>query len=277
MDVLILFISGIALGIAYILEKKLSSEKFHPVTFTFLISAVSSVIAIPLLFYHFRVAPISFIWFVALLSVTAYGLGWLSNFYAYKLIDASVVGLIQRLNLIVAAFVGIVFLTESYNTRSYIGFFCILLGSIVIMFEKGKFRISRGIVFAIFAAIGMGLAAVFDKIVLKQFSPFSYVFVNNLLATLFFLPFKSARRDVRALWKKSSHWIVGAAFFSVSNWVGFLYVLAHGSVSRVFPIYDSLGLVVIVILGITLLKEKSRIVQKILGCLVVILGVFLLG
>lgn len=75
MELFVLLSSGVLLGIMYVLEKKLSVEKFHPITFVILISAVSTVLSSPLLLYQFKTPPYIFYWILTVVSVIAYGLG----------------------------------------------------------------------------------------------------------------------------------------------------------------------------------------------------------
>lgn len=169
----------------------------HPATLVVLISGTSFLVSLPLLLYQFKISHTWTYWLIALLSATAYGAGNLFSFKAYKLVDASVVGLVNRLNIVFAAMVGILFLTEIYTFKSYLGLFFVL--------------------------------------------------------------------------------IVLTGILAASSWIGFLYVLQTGAVSKIFPIYDSLALICTVGAGIIFLKEKQKLLQKTIGTLIVITGVFLLG
>ncbi len=277
MHILILFLSGISLGFAYILEKKLAQKKFHPATLVVLVAAMSALISSPLLLYQFKVAHTWPYWILALGSIIAYGLGNLFAFKAYALVNASVVGLINRLNIVFTVFIGILFLAETYRARSYFGLLLILIGSLMVVYKQGRFTIHKGIVFAVVTALGYGLAAVFDKVVLREFSPFTYIVLNNFLVALLFSTVRQARSEAWTLLRKHTLLIVLISLFSASSWIGFLYVLQSGAVSKIFPIYDSLALVCTVTLGIFFLKEKGNLIQKVAGTIAVITGIFLLG
>lgn len=274
---LILSAAGIALGVAYILEKKLSLDQFHPATYVALIAGTSSIVSLPLLTYQFKVPHLWSYWLIVLVSVFAYGTGNLFSFKAYKLIDASEVGLIGRLNLVFTALIAILFLSEIYTPRSFLGLFLVFAGSSVIFFDKGKISLNRGVIYALIMALGYGLAALFDKIILQEFSPFTYVVVNNFLVSLMFLTFKEARKESLQLIKKHPLLVILTGILAAGSWVGFLFVLQSGSVSKVFPIFDSLSLVSTVGLGILFLKERNKLFQKIIGSALIIFGVFLLG
>lgn len=265
------------MGLVYIFEKKLSVENFHPATFVALISGISGFVSIPLLLYQFKVSENIYFWLLAFVSVATYGMGYLFSFRAYKLIDVSEAGLISRLNIVFTAVVAIIFLSEVYTTNSYIGFLLILIGSLIIVFKKGRIVKNRGLLFAIIMAMGFGLSAVFDKVLVSQFSPFTYVVLNNLAVSLLFFSFKEARNESVKLLKSKPGLIILTGVLSAVSWVGFLYVLQTGAVSKIFPIYDTLSLVCVVGMGILFLGEKEKILQKIAGSILVIIGIFLLG
>lgn len=277
MPLITLFLSGIILGFAYVAEKKLALKNYHPATLVFLIALVSTIIGLPLLLYQFKVPTNPGYWLLTLVSVATYGIGNMYSFKAYKSMDASAVGLINRFNIVLTAIIGIVFLGEAYLTKSYLGLILIFAGSLATVYEKGKFTWNRGVVYSLIMALGYALSAVFDKVLLGQFSPFTYVVVNNFLVALTFSFYGKAKSEAVELIKRQPILVLLAGFLAPVSWVGFLYVLQTGSVSKVFPIFDSSALVSTVILGIILLKETDRLYQKIIGGIAVILGVFILG
>ena len=92
-----------------------------------------------------------------------------------------------------------------------------------------------------------------------------------------FLPFKQARVESVELVKKQTGLVFLTGILVAGSWVGFLYVLQSGSVSKIFPIFDTLALVCTVSVGILFLKERNKLLQKIIGSALVIFGIFLLG
>lgn len=277
MELFILFCSGILLGISYVLEKKLVVEKFHPATFVVLISSVSTLLSLPLLLYQFKTPIYLLYWILTIGSVIAYGLGFLCSIKAYRKIDASTVGLVSRLNIIITALLAILLLKERYSFISYIALGLIFVGSLLIVFEKGRVHINYGVVYAILMACGYAISAVIDKEILRHFSPFTYVVINNFFVALVFSSVKEARKEAYSLFVKKSSQVIVISLFSISSWVGFLFVLQSGSVSRIYPIFESVALVSTVGAGIVFLKETDKLIQKIIGSVIIISGIFLFG
>ena len=278
MDLLLLIIAGIAVGLVYIISKKLALEKYHPATYTTAFSILGCLLAIPLLLYHFKIPTTINYWILAIISMLTYGLGNMFGFKAFKTIDASTVGLVSRLNLIVASFIGLLVLQESYSTSAYIGLFLILFGSLIVVFEKQRFKLKPGILFATFMAVGYGLAAVFDKKILDAFSPYTYVFINSFgVGLLFSLIYRQARLETWHLIKHKAKLLTTGVALNIASWTLFLIVLERGQVSKIYPMYDGIALMVTVFVGIFALKERDKLIQKILGSLSIISGIILLG
>ena len=103
----ILIVASIAIGLTYIVNKKLSHGKFNASTFTCLISYVNAVISIPLLFINFYITKNPLLWLLILVSALTFGLSSYFSFRAYKIADASTVSLIHKLNVVLAAIIGI--------------------------------------------------------------------------------------------------------------------------------------------------------------------------
>jgi drug/metabolite transporter (DMT)-like permease len=63
----------------------------------------------------------------------------------------------------------------------------------------------------------------------------------------------------------------------MGSWLSYVVVLQNSNISVAFPIYKSVSIIIPVILGITLLKERSKLWQKIIGMILGLAGVILLA
>lgn len=274
--ILALIISSFAIGVVAVLNKKLSGTGHGSSTYTLVVSIISTVLSIPLLFYRFKVPDFWGFWALAVISAATYGLSNMFSYKAYKLADASVVSLIHRLSIVVAVVFGIALLGEIYTPGAYLGLILIIISGIVILYENRKFTLNQGITYAVIMAVLSGLAAVMDKVVLKAFSSYTYVFVNNLLIVLPFALRGESRGEAVKLYK--NHWplITLISALMTGSWAIFLFVLQSHDVSRIIPVYKSLSLIVPVLLGILVLKETGKLWQKIAGTVIGVLGIVLL-
>lgn len=274
---LILLLASFSVGLTYIVNKKLAQTKFQPAVYAAAISLTSAVLAIPLLLYRFFASSSPATWLLILVSVATFSLSLLFRFKALKETDASVVSLVGRLNMVVAALLGIFFLSEWYSYRSSVGLVLIFLSSIVLVYTGRKIALDRGIIFSMFMALFSALASIFDKIILTDFSPFTYAFVNSALVGLLFSLSRGVTKQALTLIQENAALVVASSVLNVAAWTAFLFVLQTTDVSRTFPIFESLSLITPVLLGIVVLKETKKLWQKIVGVMIGAAGIILLG
>ena len=274
---LILILASVAIGLTYIVNKKLAHEKFNASTFTFLISYVNALISFPLLFFNFYVTKNPFLWLLILVSALTFGISSYFSFKAYKIADASTVSLIHKSNIVLTAIIGILFLSEKYSPLSYLGLFLIIISTLFMVYDGKKINIDRGIFYAFIMALTSALVAVFDKIILNDFSSFTYVFVNSILTGIIFSFRKGIFSKGLKLFKQNTKLVLTTSVLNVGSWAAFLFVLQNTEVSKTFTIYKSLSLIVPVVLGITILGEKGKLWQKITGAVIGSLGILLLA
>ena len=126
-------------------------------------------------------------------------------------------------------------------------------------------------------ALTAALAAVLDKRIIQDFSPFSYVFINNIFFGATFLFKKNIFTEAIYLFRKSKKLIFISSGLNTGAWAAYLLVLRNNDVSRAFPACESLSLIFPVIFGIIFLKEKNKLWQKIAGAVVGAAGISLLA
>jgi uncharacterized membrane protein len=236
----------------------------------------NAFLAIPFLFYKFHIPSSILYWILVFVSVTAFAFSVLFGFKAYKTTDVSVISIIYRINIVLVAFAGIIFLGEKYTLNAYFGLFLILISSVLFAFEGRKFRITEGVAFAFLMAITGATAALLDKVILNDFSPYSYAFFNNLLIGLVFAFNTKTIRDSKRILKKGKQFVFLTAFFNLIAFVIVLVVLEKSNVSKTLPVYKAFSLIAPVLLGILVLDERKKLPQKIVGVLLGLTGIFLL-
>jgi len=266
------------MGMVYLLEKQISLDKYHPATILIAISLIGSIFAAPLLFYKFQIPTEPKYWTIGIISMLVYGVGSLFEFKAYKSVDASTLSLIGKLNIVIAAIIGIILFKDTYGLSGYIGLMLIIIGSVVVLYEKKAFYMSKGVSFVILMAIGFAVATVLDKIVLEGFSPFTYVFINNFgIGILFLLIYPQARKELWDLVKSYYKLVIPCALLTIVSWAGFLYVLQNYQISYAYTIYEGTSLIAVVVFGIIFLRERLKLWQKLLGLLILLVGIILLN
>jgi len=199
---LILSAAGLSKGFSVIINKTLSAKGFRATTYTAAIQLLSAIVATPLLFIDFHITTNPIYWLLIAISVVAYAFTVYFTFKAYKLEDASTVVIIQRLTVVLASLGAIVVLHEPYSTKSLLGLLLVFLGSLVVSVRKMKLTLSLGLIFALLSTVMGAPTMILDKIILQDFSPFTYVFINNLLVGLVFALRKGLPTETKLLMKK---------------------------------------------------------------------------
>ncbi|HCR80874.1 MAG: hypothetical protein UX28_C0003G0067 [Candidatus Pacebacteria bacterium GW2011_GWA1_46_10] len=273
---LILSAAGLSKGFSVIINKTLSAKGFRATTYTAAIQLLSAIVATPLLFIDFHITTNPIYWLLIAISVVAYAFTVYFTFKAYKLEDASTVVIIQRLTVVLASLGAIVVLHEPYSTKSLLGLLLVFLGSLVVSVRKMKLTLSLGLIFALLSTVMGAPTMILDKIILQDFSPFTYVFINNLLVGLVFALRKGLPTETKLLMKKHPKELWLTSILSTLSFALILLALKSGSVSIVMPMYKSLSFITPVFLGILLLKERHHLSQKLLGAGLGLAGILLL-
>lgn len=275
-DLLLLSLAGLFSGISQLVNKKLSNLGFNSRSLTVTVMLFNAFLAIPLLFYKFHIPSSWYHWILVFISITSFAFSVFFGFKAYKTTDVSIVSIIYRVNIVLVALSGIIFLGEKYTLNAYIGLFLILLSSILVTFEGRKLIITAGIAYVFLMAITGAFASVLDKIILRDFSPYSYAFFNNLLIGLVFAFNTKTLKDSKNVFSKGKYLVFLTAFFNLIAFVIVLTVLQRTNVSKTLPIHKAFSLIVPVLLGILVLGERSKLPQKIVGVLLGLTGIFLM-
>ena len=143
-------------------------------------------------------------------------------------------------------------------------------------FEGRKLKINSGVKYAILMAFTGAAASILDKIILNDFSPYSYAFFNNLLIGLVFAFNTKAIKDSKKILLKGKQLVFLTAFFNIIAFVIVLVVLERTDVSKTLPVHKAFSLIAPVLLGILILGERKKITQKFIGVLLGLVGIFLL-
>jgi transporter family protein len=275
-DLIFLSLAGLFSGISQLINKRLVKTGFSSKTYTVVIMLFNAFLAIPLLFYKFHIPTSLYYWVLVIISITSFAFSVLFGFKAYKTTDVSVVSIVYRLNIVLIAIVGIIFLGERYSLSAYFGLLLIFISSILFAFEGRKLKLSVGVIYALLMAFTGAIASVLDKVILNDFSPYTYAFFNNLLIGLVFAFSLKTLNEGKKLLSQNKLPVFFTAFFNIIAFVIVLVVLERTNVSKTLPTYKAFSLMTPVLLGVLILKERQKLPQKIAGVLLGLIGIFLL-
>lgn len=277
-NLILLSIAGGTSGLAQILSKRLALKGHMATSCTAVTMWLATLVSLPLLLFQFRLPQSGTTWILVIISVAAFAITSSLSYKAYKHEDVSVVSIIQRFSTVITAFLAIVFLHEQYSANNYLGLFLIFIGCVVLAFNKDmKIKLSLGMILAFLSAGTGSLASVLDKVILNDFAPFTYVFVNNLLTGLVLSFHKQTFYDSSILLKNHYKLLLAIATLMTFTFAIITFVLQKTNASQTIPVYKGLALLIPVIIGVTFLHEKTRVGQKVAGVCCVLFGIYLLS
>jgi len=184
---ILITLGGIAQGMASVIRKHSSTTEHRATTIATTTMLVNAVISSPLLLYQFRLPADPSTWILVFLSAGLFALAAAFFFKAYQHADLSVVTILHRTSIIHIAVIGVIFLHEKISPIGITGLLLLFIGSASVLYEQKKMKFTKGAWYALISALLGAITAVLDKQVLNDFSPYTYVFVNNALVGSMFL------------------------------------------------------------------------------------------
>ncbi len=181
----------------------------------------------------------------------------------------------QKLWEVVLAFI---FLQEAFSLNRLLGTIIVLLGIAVAQWRKERFVLNQESALALLAAVSFAGSEITAYFVVRDFDPASlnvYVALFTVIAILCTRP-KTCRRLAFYLRPRYSINIVIVSFTGTLAGI-FLYTAyqIERNASQLAPLMAAEGIIT-VLLGMLFLKERSNMVQKISGAIIVLIGIRLL-
>lgn len=274
--IILITLGGIAQGLASVIRKHSSTTEHRATTIATTTMLVNAVICSPLLFYQFRLPAEPFTWILVFLSAGTFALAAAFFFKAYQHADLSVVSILHRTSIIHIAIIGVIFLHEKISPIGVAGLLLLFIGSASVLYEQKKMKFTMGAWYSLISAVLGAIAAVLDKQVLNDFSPYTYVFVNNALVGCMFLWRKDTLPESVRFLRRYPRQILASSFLGISGFTILAVILSTTQVSQTMAVYKTISFFISVILGIVLYKETNKLPQKIAGLTLAILGMILL-
>ena len=194
-----------------------------------------------------------------------------------KGLEASTFSIIKQTKTVFTIFIGLIFFKDPFVLTKVIGAFLIVISNILAFYKKGSFKSNRYVWLGVLASIFLTIALFIDVNYSKEFNLPIYVSMTILLPALLIFIFDKVKiKDIVAEYKNCNKKIL----FTVGiTWaimmILSLYAYQLGKVSVVAPLC-SLTAILNVIVGYIFLNEKSRLPQKIIAAILIVISVILI-
>jgi bacterial/archaeal transporter family protein len=198
-----------------------------------------------------------------LLSGISTGLSWLFFFRALAVGDVSKVVPIDKSSIVLTILLSILVLGEKAVPNIIVGGALIAFGTFVLIGkneEKKRFTGSQFyIVYAILGAVFAALTSILAKIGMEGVDSNVATFLRTIVVLVFawaIVLFQGTHREMKQISSKSYLFLILSGVATGLSWLCYFAAIAIGKVSVVAPI-DKFSVVITMILGFVILKEKA--------------------
>ena len=264
------------LGISF---RKISLQTKNPLAFAFVYNATMFLLALPLVavFGIGKVDLNPHLILLLILSGIGYGLFQRYQFKVRKHIEASVMPILVLPSGVVGYLLAVIWLKEDITVYKIIGYLLILGSALLVVAPKKKFKINLYAIAAFAIGASLSVAGTIDRQVSPHFSSaLTYtailLFFHMLVPYLPFVATKNIKLEItQQKWK-----ILILAAINLASLVCIISALQLAPATKVMPVAAS-NVVATAVVGIVLLKERSRIGIKLFAASLTFIGLMLLS
>lgn len=276
--VIFVLLFSIFVSLSSILSRYILSKKSNVMGFVFLHNIAGAVAILPLLYFDFRLPTEIMPWIFLLFGTTSGLLGDYYYFLSLKEEETSVLSLVFRMRLVYTFIAGILIFGEKVSGLDVLAMLFVLFGAIIVNYKNGQIKFSKGVILANISNIFLTILLIMDKQVSGSISVPLYSFLNFASSGIFFgiIYFKDKRNNPNIFITEKSRWLIALAGVFLAIGTTFRrFALVDGDLSMV-SILMNLSVVLTVVMGIVILKERTQLPQKILGLIILLAGVAML-
>lgn len=208
-----------------------------------------------------------------------YGLGNIFNFYSFKYAEASEIALIFTSSVIWTVLSALLVLGERLTSAKLLGIVLIAVGVIIINFTRSRWQLNRGHLFAFCGAFLFGIAFTNDTFIIQRYhsvaSFMALAFVLPAFVTLAYRPRAALKLPYFLRLSVFKKLILTAISYGVAAVSIFTAYQQGGPASVISPLAE-VSVIFTIILGYFLLNERDKMLQKVLGSSLTLLGAWLL-
>ncbi len=249
-----------------------------PGSLTILLELIASIFVLLLIpFFEMRFPNNPLVYVFLGLSIIFYTITDRLNTTVRSGIEASTFSVINQLSTVFMIIAGVLFFKEPVIINKIIGAFFIVFSNILIFFKKGNLKPNKYVILGVISNICFSIALFLDVNNSDYFNLPLYVAITLGAPTILIFIFERIKfKDIKEEYEngnKKALWLT-AITWSLSI-VSQLRAYQLGEVSIVAPLC-ALSVILNVIVGYFLLKEKENLPKKIIAAILIILGIILI-
>jgi drug/metabolite transporter (DMT)-like permease len=195
---------------------------------------------------------------------------------ARKHLEVSEYSIMSQMSSVFMILIGIGFLKDPIILTRVLGGLLVIIANMILLYEKGKFVIDKYMLIALISALFLAVGMSIDVGISKSFNLPIYIAITLFIPAILIFIFnkikvKTIIEEVRRPVKKF-YLVTGVSWGLMLLFLIRSYQLA--TISIVTPLFATTVLLNVIV-GYFIFKEKTKKFKKIIAALIIILGVYL--
>ena len=277
-------IAGIFYGLSSIVNKKVTTILDNPVLSSLFYNIFSLPFALLLLFEDARTTGIIFSanivdWMLLAVGGILCAFCFWGAFKSIRNLPVSEQILLSRFSVLTYTVGGFLILGETVTQLKLIGILLILSGVLVSSVRKGKFIFNKWAFMQLLSSFGFGLNVLIDNHISINFSSGVYVALHLGITSIFLVIIALCSGALKGIKDVPKRYTLYSAITGIFSLIGYYLVIRCydlGGLVVVTGALSQLRLVIVILYGYLVLKEKNDLFVKILGIITVVGGLILL-
>ncbi len=245
---------------------------------TVLLQIIAGLIALMLCpLFEFKFPSSISVYVMLGLSTIFYGISDRMSTTVRSGIEASTYSMLKQLSTTFMIFAGLIFFKEEFVLIKFIGAMLIIFSNLLIFYKKGKFEFNKYILLGVVSNVVYTIALFLDVNISDNFNLPFYVALTLIVPALIIIIFERIKPS-----EIKNEFINGnkkSILITALSWGTMIIMQLRayqlGNVSVVAPLC-ALTVILNVIVGYLLLKEKDNLIRKIIAAILIIISVILI-
>ncbi|MCI8396296.1 MAG: hypothetical protein HFJ52_00990 [Clostridia bacterium] len=249
-----------------------------PGALTVLLQLLAGIIALLLCpFFGFKFPSNISVYIMLGISIVFYAITDRVNTTVRSGIEASTFSMLKQLSTTFMIFAGLIFFKEQFILTKFIGAMLIIFSNVLIFYRKGKFEFNKYLLLGIFSNITFTVALFLDVNISDNFNLPFYVAITLIVPSLLITIFERIKPSEikRELVNGNKKAIIITSVTWATMIISQLRAYQLGNVTIVAPLC-ALTVILNVIVGYLLLKERDNLIRKIIAAILIIASVILI-
>lgn len=269
--------SGFLFATNKLIVRSALTKQVNPVVFGAAHELIAGLLLLPIGLYYFSLPHSPAIWMALLLGIFLIFLADLFAFLALEKIQASLYQITNQLRHVIVLFGAYLLFSEPITLVKVISIFLIIFGVYIAIMTKSQFKFDRGTVLAVLSAVCIAIGFLFIKKTTVDVAPAfsaSLSLISSGLLISFVMVLKKMHPAKIITLPHRNLLLTAALFFALFEFCLFT-ALSVGQASKIAPVTQS-SLLFTLAGGYLFLHERDRLRQKIIGSVLIAVGICLL-